>query len=508
MAKSAPQKLVKLDGRTGEGGGQLGKRNGGLKAQHVSAIKWLAKITSAETTGCFVGSKTIEFKPNSLRNYTIDRDIKIDADSASSILLVLQAILPAVLFANDAAALPIKLLTKGGTNGSFSLSYEYLDQVLLKLAREVDPEGQRTIGVLSKVDLMDDGTTNSRKVRGWSHGPLKLGHAEFKIHPIPFGQSLKAPNWPTERGSVKEIDISILVLETLHELLETALATTIKQRFPEVKINIVLREYASDIYTFSSSYLCRIKIWARLTGKVVEDLDSEFKSGGLVDEYLRDQLVIFQALADGRSTILGHKLSSDPKSRPDRTDEPFGDGSNHTTTARWVASQMLPLLKWYDNGQTCEGVVPVTLLSFINHKYDSATSSGNATCFVNTLPSISLNIFSFTSSPIPFHNSVFTGPGLTTLTLTGAKSTAKPLAIPCNPAAKLVTILHPFIGLSAVAPVVNVIEACGPSLRYLLPTFATINCPKNLTCPAFCISSSDAFSNGARANASPAVKTM
>jgi replication fork clamp-binding protein CrfC len=28
----------------------------------------------------------------------------------------------------------------------------------LKLAREVDPEGQRTIGVLSKVDLMDEGT--------------------------------------------------------------------------------------------------------------------------------------------------------------------------------------------------------------------------------------------------------------------------------------------------------------------------------------------------------------
>ncbi|KAF7899775.1 hypothetical protein EAF00_004111 [Botryotinia globosa] len=235
-------------------GNRLGKRNGGLKAQHVSAIQWLAKITSGETTGCFVGSKTIEFKPNSLRHYTIDRDIKIDAHSASSILLVLQAILPVVLFANDAAALPIKLSIKGGTNGKREL-----------------------------------------KVRGWSHGPLKLGHAEFKIHPIPFGQSLKVPNWPTERGSVTEIDISILVPETLQEPLETALATTIKQRFPEVKINIVLRENTHRIYTLLVAHTSTGLVFGRdwlydrktkdrtaedisieIAGKVVGDLDSEF----------------------------------------------------------------------------------------------------------------------------------------------------------------------------------------------------------------------------------------
>lgn len=28
----------------------------------------------------------------------------------------------------------------------------------LKLAREVDPEGERTIGVVTKIDLMDEGT--------------------------------------------------------------------------------------------------------------------------------------------------------------------------------------------------------------------------------------------------------------------------------------------------------------------------------------------------------------
>ncbi|RDW95126.1 dynamin-1-like protein-like protein [Coleophoma crateriformis] len=45
----------------------------------------------------------------------------------------------------------------------------------LKLAREVDPEGQRTIGVLTKVDLMDDGTDVVDILAGRII-PLRLGY--------------------------------------------------------------------------------------------------------------------------------------------------------------------------------------------------------------------------------------------------------------------------------------------------------------------------------------------
>jgi len=43
------------------------------------------------------------------------------------------------------------------------------------LAREVDPEGQRTIGVLTKVDLMDDGTDVVDILAGRII-PLRLGY--------------------------------------------------------------------------------------------------------------------------------------------------------------------------------------------------------------------------------------------------------------------------------------------------------------------------------------------
>ena len=44
----------------------------------------------------------------------------------------------------------------------------------LKLARSVDPQGRRTIGVLTKLDLMDAGTNALDVLTGRTY-PLKLG---------------------------------------------------------------------------------------------------------------------------------------------------------------------------------------------------------------------------------------------------------------------------------------------------------------------------------------------
>ena len=45
----------------------------------------------------------------------------------------------------------------------------------LKLARRVDPLGERTIGVITKIDLMDEGT-NALDVLSGKIIPLKLGY--------------------------------------------------------------------------------------------------------------------------------------------------------------------------------------------------------------------------------------------------------------------------------------------------------------------------------------------
>lgn len=49
----------------------------------------------------------------------------------------------------------------------------------LKMARELDPNGDRTIGVLTKIDIMDHGT-NARDMLLGKVIPLRLGYVGIK----------------------------------------------------------------------------------------------------------------------------------------------------------------------------------------------------------------------------------------------------------------------------------------------------------------------------------------
>ncbi|KAH8590697.1 RNA 3'-terminal phosphate cyclase-domain-containing protein [Bisporella sp. PMI_857] len=376
------EKLVKLDGRTGEGGGQVVRiamalaaltgtpvridhvrgNSQGLKAQHASAINYLAEATTAEVTGSEVGSKTVEFEAILSPAELINRNVKIDVGGVGSVMLVFQSIFPFLLFAGNEEGSSINVTIRGGTNVSFSLSYEYLDQVLL-------PSLERF------------GVSVGRKLeyRGWSHGGPQSGSVKFEVNPLPIGHMLKTPEWPVEQGTLTRIDISIIAPPELLQPLRECFTFETGLVFPNIEIKFVVVEasnHKARIYTLLVAHTSTAlrfgrdwlydrttknksadKISTEIAQNVVDQLDAELRKGGLADEYLQDQLIIFQALAEGSSSIPGSKevLESD-KDRIDRTVEPFGDGSTHTTTARWVTSQLLPDVNWKDSGRICEGI--------------------------------------------------------------------------------------------------------------------------------------------------------
>ncbi|KAL1843263.1 hypothetical protein VTJ49DRAFT_2372 [Mycothermus thermophilus] len=422
------KRIIQLDGRTGEGGGQLvriacalaavanqpvritdvrgnrdGPRGGGLKSQHVTAIDYLAKATCADVDGLSIGSKILEFRPQ-LRpsSLTGGRNVKITADSpAASTMLIFQAVFPFLLFAGNDKNEPINLDISGGTNVSFSLSYEYLDQVLL-------PALQDGFGIQVERKLL---------ARGWSLGKQQRGRVQFKFKPLKPGEALtpregyafsrEGPMPVVE--DVERIDVSMIVPGHMIDLMRDALVGDLDQLFPDVDVEFKVEEDSgaeSRIYVLLVAHAGDVR-WGRdvltsmhkksvsmpkksasrkggnggaqtadsmcatLSRKLVKELYEEISMGGVVDEHLQDQLVVFQALAEGRTSfprgdakdgleVKMEKLDiagdGNGRMRKEKADKPFGDGSTHTTTARWVTAQLLPNVAWYNKGAICEGV--------------------------------------------------------------------------------------------------------------------------------------------------------
>ncbi|KAI9036506.1 putative RNA 3'-terminal phosphate cyclase [Aspergillus affinis] len=219
-----PAAMIHLDGSTLEGGGQLvriavalsaltgkpvnvtnirGNRHGkkGLKRSHVAAVQFLAQLTGGSVSGAEVGSSILSFypaQPLSSRDggSRVQRDVQIELPTAGSIFLVFQAIYPYLLFACES---PRRLTITGGTNVSFSPSFDYVAQVLM-------PNFSRLGLPPLAVNL---------EKRGWAVGPTSLGRVTLVIDPL-GAQDRQCPRFPPidlaqfQRGQVTRVDITVL----------------------------------------------------------------------------------------------------------------------------------------------------------------------------------------------------------------------------------------------------------------------------------------------------------
>ena len=378
-----------LDGTTLEGGGQLlrlalslssltqipihvtdirGKRPGkvsGLKASHLAGAKWLADATDATTDGMEVKSRQLLFRPSRIGAGTsinggqkdlvgrkggvwedvfddsklIRRQSHIPMSSPGSILLVLQAILPYLLFSNCSnvegqdTIVPLRVTIEGGTNVSSSPSIEYISQVLLPMLSQ-------------KLSIPPISTTLHK--RGWSTGRVEIGSVTFDIEPLP--RAFVLPTFSFQgRGELTKVHVSILAPEaTARNSIRDKVTAQLLAHSPEIEILFPVDEksgsekrlYLLFVAETSNGYrlgrdwlfdekargLSTEQLCEKLVSKVMKDLKKEMKHGGCVDEYMQDQLVVFQALAAGKAEV---------ECGVDR------EATLHTKTARWVAEQVV-----------------------------------------------------------------------------------------------------------------------------------------------------------------------
>ena len=322
----------KIDGRYGEGGGQIlrtslalsailrrpveihhirsGRKRPGLRPQHLMAVKAIASITTAHLKGADPGSMDLSFAPRQIRpgNYSFD------VGTAGSTTLVLQTMIPALLFTESES----RVVVTGGTHVPWSPSFHYLKEVFAPA-------------------LQDIGGTLDLEIERWGWYPKGGGNIVARISPVPGIRAFSYPSRGKTEGiymlsAVSNLPISIAkrqrdqAIRRLHEHgLRVMKTDTVDAPSTGTGTSLFVRAlFEKGIAGFSS-----LGKKGKPAEKVADEACAEclefMASKATVDDHLADQLLLYMALAKGRSLIVTKRITT------------------HLKTNVWVIEQFLPV---------------------------------------------------------------------------------------------------------------------------------------------------------------------
>ena len=312
--------MVKIDGSIGEGGGQVlrvcialsaltgesvaiknvrvNRANPGLRPQHLTAMRALAEVTNAKVSGLQLGSSEVTFVPRQRRGGIY----RFDAKTAGSTTLMLQALLPVLAFADQ----PSSVTLIGGTNNPLAPQVDYVINVLNPVLA--------TMGFFYELRLIK---------RGFY--PRGGGVLTAVVTPVERLTAINVVSMGSLRG-IRGISHSRnLPAHVAKRQAEAATQSCMRAGYPNVSI-----ERDSDQRDENPSTGSGIVLWAETStgGRLAGDalgargkpaelvgrdgaarLLTQLSKGAPFDVHLGDQLVIWLALAEGRSKIAISKLT-------------------------------------------------------------------------------------------------------------------------------------------------------------------------------------------------------
>jgi RNA 3'-terminal phosphate cyclase (ATP) len=323
---------VQIDGSHGEGGGQIlrtalalaailrrpvevnnirgGRKRPGLGPQHLMAVRALGQITSANTRGAELRSRHLFFEPRHIKpgRYTFD------VGTAGSTSLVLQAVIPGLLIAKG----PSQVTVTGGTHVPWSPCFHYLREVFSPSVQEM-------------------GAVVGLKIERWGWYPKGGGKIIASVLPAEGFKVVRR----TARGKL----LGIRVLSALSNL---PLSIGERQRDRVLKrltaegydmwqmelveapspgtgtVAFIRGQFESGAVGFTS-----LGKRGKPAEKVADEACSHFlefmATEAAVDTHLADQLVLYMALAEGRSTLITGAITT------------------HLLTNIWVIEKFLPV---------------------------------------------------------------------------------------------------------------------------------------------------------------------
>lgn len=300
--------IVRIDGSTGEGGGQVvrtslslaavfnerlvienvraNRDEPGLKAQHLACVRALATLTDADVEGDERGSERVVFEPDEPKGGEYD----VEVGTAGAVTLVAHAILPAALHADGDVAFRIR----GGTHVRWSPTFEHLERVFLSILRDA--------GADVSVELVRRG-----------HYPQGGGEIVLRVSPSSLS-SVEPRRGELER--VEGVSHACGLPEHIVERQAQAARETVRDGL-DVSVDVDIEEEHVDEEDAPSKGTAvtlvgqagtllggsalgeRGKPAEEVGAEAAEELVSAVESGADVDEYVADQLVPYVALAGG-----------------------------------------------------------------------------------------------------------------------------------------------------------------------------------------------------------------
>ena len=295
--------MITIDGRMGEGGGQVlrsslslsaitgepfriqnvrgNRKKPGLLRQHLTALLATAEICGGHVFGAELGSTEIGFRPGTIRAGSY----KFSVGSAGSANLVLQTILPVLLQATG----PSEVTVFGGTHNMASPPYDFLAECFLP--------------ALSAI-----GHDVYTEIKSWGFYPA--GGGEIVVHVTPSAELHELTL--VERGPEQWRAIEAVVSNLSGRIAERELhaagealnvspdgrrITTRQSAGPGNVLFARLEfEHLRAVFSgFGERGVSAEQVAKRLAGTVVKFVDSR----AAVTEHLADQLLLPMALAKG-----------------------------------------------------------------------------------------------------------------------------------------------------------------------------------------------------------------